>query len=78
MYKSIPAKTNDQLLPLLLLLWLVCHGGEPDGLLGRLGGVLLGENSLFLWDLLSSLGPRHSPGTVLSEGLGSLGWRLGL
>ena len=69
----------DQLHLLLLLLWLVCHGGDLEGLLvWRLGGVLLGENSLCLWDLFSSLGPRHSPGTVLVEGLGSLGWRLGL
>ena len=39
---------------------------------------MLGENSLRLPDLLSSLGPRHSPGTVIDEGLGSLGWCLRL
>ena len=39
---------------------------------------MLGENSLRLPDLLSSLGPRHSPGTVTDEGLGSLGWCLRL
>ena len=39
---------------------------------------MLGENYLLLPDLLSSLGPRHSPGTVTEEGLGSLGWCLRL
>ena len=38
-----------------------------------LGGDLLCEKSLLLLDLLSTLGPRHRPGTVTEEGLVSLG-----
>ena len=34
---------------------------------------MLCENSLLLLDLLSTLGPRHRPGTVTERGLGSLG-----
>ena len=33
---------------------------------------MLCENSLLLLDLLSTLGPRHRPGTVTARGLGSL------
>ena len=53
------------------LLWLVCHEGEREGLLldGALGGDLLLENSLVRLDLLSTLGPMLSPGTVTAWGL---------